>query len=436
MQTLKRLYATLDADYSQIASISAIMVTLLVRIMLADNQVDADEELYFQIGKYWQADFLPYRDIFDHKPPLVYLYYKLFSLNGSSMALVRIGSSLILLSSLLALRKVFKAQLTLVFVSISFALLGTGKLLGSNTEILYLPFLIGILIFGQQNRSTGAALCAAIAINLKYSVLLDVIGITWLLFCLGQNIKTLVSFACKTALFSTLLFSAFYLYFNAQQIDLIQATVFNNFNHASGEKQVMPPNSYIILILFLGLIITANYERIITQKKLLLGISGWFFCSYLQANLTGKAYLHYFPPSLLPLCFIASYNLQLTPTKLPKYAISVINMILIVISVRSGWLVYQENQAALVRNQNACNSSNFHYQGDFLKIYRLCDVQPKKFMFTPFYLNPHFIQVSASGGANWLSSITDPIIYDAEGISRSYPNGSAFLNANPQVINQ
>ncbi len=56
-----------------------------------DAPLDRDEGAYALIAQQWSRGAMPYRDYFDHKPPLVYLAYRaVFALAGEHLAAVRI----------------------------------------------------------------------------------------------------------------------------------------------------------------------------------------------------------------------------------------------------------------------------------------------------------------------------------------------------------
>ncbi|MEM8842553.1 MAG: hypothetical protein AAGD47_12335, partial [Pseudomonadota bacterium] len=81
-------------------------------------------------------------------------------------------------------------------------------------------------------------------------------------------------------------------------------------------------------------------------------------------------------------------------------------------AVRREWLV------------EVCTHEPFHYHGDFLAIYRVCDQPaPLKFMYPRFYAMPHFVEVSESGGRAWACSIPRPVIVDRDGEISSYRSG-------------
>ncbi len=98
------------ADPASIGSIAssvllcvALVLTYSARLLVVNNQTDWDEELYFLIARGWSHGQIPYRDIFDHKAPMVYLLDLIFSGGGVSLPLMRIVWCFVLALSTYAL---------------------------------------------------------------------------------------------------------------------------------------------------------------------------------------------------------------------------------------------------------------------------------------------------------------------------------------------
>lgn len=68
---------------------AGIVLTLLVRIPAFRFPLDQDCGEYSYCAMRWAAGGLPYRDVWDHKPPLIYLAYRgIFAVTGSAPAIV------------------------------------------------------------------------------------------------------------------------------------------------------------------------------------------------------------------------------------------------------------------------------------------------------------------------------------------------------------
>ncbi|MEM7178494.1 MAG: hypothetical protein AAF503_12405, partial [Pseudomonadota bacterium] len=142
----------------------SVLAVLAARLLVAESQVDWDEELYFQIARHWRGDFLPYRDLFDHKQPFLYLYVKVLSGWGHSMSLLRILQAAILIVSILKLVSTLRGQVDPLLVPCLFGIVSLPPVLGVNAEIIYIPMTLNMLAFALNGRFWVAALFAALAV--------------------------------------------------------------------------------------------------------------------------------------------------------------------------------------------------------------------------------------------------------------------------------
>src|SRR5690348_4867189 len=70
-----------------VAVLLAMTVAVLMRLPALRLPLERDEGAYAYIANLWLHGGLPYRDVFDHKPPLLYLLYMPPVLAGVSLPL-------------------------------------------------------------------------------------------------------------------------------------------------------------------------------------------------------------------------------------------------------------------------------------------------------------------------------------------------------------
>jgi 4-amino-4-deoxy-L-arabinose transferase-like glycosyltransferase len=71
---------------------SVLLALALWAVSFREVAHDRDEGVYATVARSWAAGRLPYRDVFDHKPPVIYLLYRaIFGLFGESLAAVRVA---------------------------------------------------------------------------------------------------------------------------------------------------------------------------------------------------------------------------------------------------------------------------------------------------------------------------------------------------------
>jgi 4-amino-4-deoxy-L-arabinose transferase-like glycosyltransferase len=144
--------------------LAAIVVSLLLRALVADIPLERDEGEYAYIAQRWLLGELPYRDAFDQKPPGVFACYGvLFALGGRSPAAIHWGSHLFLVLAALALWRLLRdeagaraaalAALALLAMALDAAVLGGT----ANTEVFALLPLCAGMLSAMRGTREGAA---------------------------------------------------------------------------------------------------------------------------------------------------------------------------------------------------------------------------------------------------------------------------------------
>ncbi|MBN2530540.1 MAG: hypothetical protein JXR76_29405 [Deltaproteobacteria bacterium] len=388
------------------------------RMLMADTFTDWDEELYLIVARGWKNGLLPYQDIFDHKPPFVYLVYYLSSFGGKTMWLVRLIIALGLFYAVFTtsrcLKKLFSMNDSelLVFISLVVAALSFRGGITANTESLYIPALF--IAFGQlhQKRIMTAAIAGAFALSIKYTTMFDLLGIAityWVWHrphrvCAAHCIRFLLLSFC----FAGLQYLIFGLYFFSQNVSLFNHIVRDNLIHSGDRVSLVSPRLfyslrfpvYLTLIPFVAWFLS---KRKVLHGNFVVGAIVWGGLVLVQAMLTGQYYPHYFLPFVLPAI------ISVTNIRLSRAAIAVAAVFLLLVSVWTIWdsLKYQQSfkrkaeevivYCPLLRDG--------HYVLDDISLYRLCGVSRfDKYVFPPFYRIEHYASLSNSGGLASLRS--------------------------------
>jgi 4-amino-4-deoxy-L-arabinose transferase-like glycosyltransferase len=135
-----------------VALASAIVLGVLFRLGTLRLPLDRDEGAYATIGRGWTSGIIPYRDVFDHKPPVIYAFYALADrLAPASVLSVRVLSSALFVLALVLVfavtRRVYGGAAA-AFSAVAFALIGndfTVEAARANTEQVMLPSLVASL---------------------------------------------------------------------------------------------------------------------------------------------------------------------------------------------------------------------------------------------------------------------------------------------------
>lgn len=203
----------------------AIFLACLGRFIVSPFQIDWDEEVYWWAGKVWFDGGLPYVSIFDHKPAPIYFFNGLFGSNG--IEIYRIFFSLATtLAFYLVARQIhsnFRAILATAVFCLFFSLPGGPS--GVNTEVVYLLFELASVFFALIGSFFLAALMLSIAINTKYTVIFDAVGIGLFLCFTGIDFKKIIKYSLNVVALSSAIFVSIFVYFKLNDIDYIDLTV-------------------------------------------------------------------------------------------------------------------------------------------------------------------------------------------------------------------
>ena len=153
--------------FALLLAVSAAAALALWATSFRDVVLDRDEGVYATVAQAWAAGELPYRDVFDHKPPGVYAIYRaVFACFGESMVPVRIAFALLTaltgLAAALALRaarplssrtELAVVALTTVYLQASAATTGGT----ANAEVPMTLFVTVAAVAALRHRGEPAA---------------------------------------------------------------------------------------------------------------------------------------------------------------------------------------------------------------------------------------------------------------------------------------
>ncbi len=391
--------------------LAAFVLVLTLRLVAAPLQIDWDEELYFLIASGYQHGQLVYRDIFDHKPPAVYLLYDIGSGGGQSMAVLRwVFAALMGLSTWLFVRALplpLSTAQRWPWAALLLAALSLFQGVSTNTEILYLPFLLITAAMLFEDRPYAAAVAAACALAIKYTVVLDLAGI--LLCCMalkptpGAWLKRALPWALATALLSLALYLGFGLWLRAQGVDMLDYILFKNLAHSAGAPaKLFNRNSglfeFVLICLpmvLAALVFTSPKEQL---RKPALAILLWLLLSIVQALLTRRYYYHYFIPAFVPVLVWLMWQARGTRLSAAALACAALALALNANFVKKHVALNAALQADY-RPQCELIRQGAYVLDVYLRPYRDCGAtRVDRFAFPAFYMQDHFVALSGSGG--------------------------------------
>ena len=164
-----------------------LLLQLALRIPFLSEPLERDEGAYGYIGQRILAGELPYRDVFDHKTPVVYYIYAfIIKAFGGSILSIRLFSAFY---SLLTTFAVFLLTLLLfeagpaLLAAGLYAVFSTGPFIqgtGANTEVfMVLPMVLAFtaFVYGRKQGSSSwiivAGVLSGLAVMIKQTAVLN-----------------------------------------------------------------------------------------------------------------------------------------------------------------------------------------------------------------------------------------------------------------------
>lgn len=308
-----------------------------------------DEGIYQVIGIALRNGRLLYRDIWDNKPPFLYLIYAFF--NGDQFW-VRLFSLIIGVLTVIAFyvlaTNLFENRRKIIFWStgIFTVLFGLPLIEGNiaNAEnFMLLPIIAGaILVFRNTNRQLLAGFLISLAFLTKIVALFDFAAFfLFLLFInapldfkitfsnLKKEIKKLLPFILG---FTTpILATALFFLFKGAIKDFLSASFFQNVGYVGYGNKFIIPQGFLILKLII-LTSFSFYIFLLRTKigKTALFIFLWFAFSLFDSFFSQRPYTHYVLMMLPSFCLLI--GLIFADKKLTKFTgfLTVITLILVI----------------------------------------------------------------------------------------------------------
>ena len=288
-----------------------------------------DEAIYLTLGEGIRQGLLLYRDLFDHKPPLIYL---LASLSGSLFWF----KFALLLSSVLSIVLFWKLAgwifenkfRPIFFSSIVFTLLTTLPTLEgniANSELFMLALTLGAFVLLSDPKRISVKRTFLAGLLFSISFLYKVPGVFDLLAIIAFwmfSIKSVKSFQ-RIVFYTLILFSGVFtpvlvsvVYFGSQGAlaQYLDAAGFININYISrwgsgdsGGGLVLGSGFFLRTVVFAGALgVLYLFKRFFTLASLFVSI--WFLFTLFSALLSGRPYPHYLiqvvPPFALLVAFL------------------------------------------------------------------------------------------------------------------------------------
>ncbi|MBI2031503.1 MAG: glycosyltransferase family 39 protein [Candidatus Levybacteria bacterium] len=321
-----------------------------------------DEGIYQVLGTGIRAGRLLYKEVFDNKPPLLYLIYAIFNSDQFAVRLASLvfGILALILFFLLA-KKLFNQNgegRKTVFIATSvfgllFALpLLEGNIANAENFMLFPIITAGFLIFSfrekilQSKKSNKILFVSGFLLGLSF--LFKIVGafdfVAFLVFIIlinlphklafkSSDLKNYFSPLVKPILYFVSGFSApifittIYFFINGALGDLLIATFVQNVGYVGYGNKLFIPQGFLILklLLLIGFLVFLFSKRAKFSKTTLF-VLAWFAFSLFNAYFSQRPYTHYV------LVLIPSFSLLIGLVLWDK-KYQIFNLVLLMISL-------------------------------------------------------------------------------------------------------
>ncbi len=349
-----------------------------------------DEGVYQTVGLGINAGRLLYRDIFDNKPPLLYVLYALVSSNEFMIRLLSLAAGLFAVWGFFVLSKKLLTNQKAVFVSTAvFAILFGLPLIEGNIanaeNFMLLPTILSIIVLLTSLKKPASkkikllfisGLIAGISLLFKIVAVFDFAALFIFLSVINlpqkfphilykENLKKqLRDLLPLTAGFLTpITITSIYFIWKGAFTNFINAVFFNNISYVGYANNLIFPQGLLILkLIFLALFLffILLKRRSFTNNFILISL--WFALSIFNAFFSERPYTHYLLVFLPSFCLMAGYFIL--NTKLSKlsgvFILSSFILILLNFKFYTKTLYYYQNFIAFVtKNESVENYRNF-----------------------------------------------------------------------------
>ncbi|HRN96332.1 MAG TPA: glycosyltransferase family 39 protein [Candidatus Levybacteria bacterium] len=284
-----------------------------------------DEGIYAVIGQSLRDGNLLYRDIWDNKPPVLYLIYALVNgdLFWAKMLSLIAGTATVVVFFLLA-KKIFKKMSAVITPTVLFVILFGLPILEGNIanaeNFMLLPIVLSAYLIVSKPRVGWffvGGILLSIALMTKIVAIFDIAAFVTILFLqfrlrsksFFSTGKKLLKSHTTHALFAGIVIfpisiGIFYL-FTDSMADLLSSTFTNNVGYVGYHNHLIFPLGLVVLkLLFLcvSLVCIYIFREKLTKQEII--IFPWMVFTLFSMFFSDRPYTHYVLMGIIPFCLM------------------------------------------------------------------------------------------------------------------------------------
>lgn len=321
-----------------------------------------DEGIYEVIGQALNNGRLLYRDIWDNKPPLLYIYYAIF--NGDQFS-VRFLSMIFGLASIVAFfflsSGLFSLRIAVLVSTFLFTVLFgipilEGNIANAENFMILSTILAFIFIYPHKQKKNYHYILGGLLISISF--LTKIVGIfdffailVFMIFVKFYESRSLLLFFkhfawsfykknfiefYKKELFfilsfiSPIIFVSLFFVFNGAFYDYIQAVFFQNIGYVGYGNFFFFPLGFLgfkLFLVFLTLVVVFYYKERLSYCGLLIYV--WIIFSLFNAFFSQRAYTHYLLVLLAPLSLLVGFIVDQVKMRIENIAVFLVILVII-----------------------------------------------------------------------------------------------------------
>lgn len=309
------------------------LTALAIRLpWLGDPATGYDEQLYHLFGVRMLDGDVPYVDLWDRKPVLLFVIFAIGALIGGQsvlgyQALVVLAAAIGAMQSHAIARRLgdwFAAAIAGFLYLLIFPLFDTPM---GQAEVFYLPLLLGmvqalIAVFDRDTAASAvrpallAMILGGLALQIKYTVLPHCLfaglAALWRFRQMGADWRALIRHGALFALAGlapTLALAGFYAakghfdaFFYANFVSIFERGSIADANLLANLRQIAILSAWFGLLAVIALGLVAAGKR--RPGKPFMLVAGFFAASLMAAAMVGNVYIHYFIPAAVALMLL------------------------------------------------------------------------------------------------------------------------------------
>lgn len=269
-----------------------------------------DEGIYQVVGRAILSGRVLYKDIWDNKPPLLYIIYAIVNGNLFFVKLLSLLSGLfsVFIFFLLS-QKLFKKNIPVYFSTLIYAVLFGSPLIEGNIanaeNFMLFPVILSaylVVSFLENEKDIYlifAGLILSIAFITKIVAVFDFCAFVLFLFtaCWFENKKKLALMSLIKFFLSFISFfvlTSFYFLLNGSFKDFVNAVLLQNVSYVGDQNHFIFPMGILViktLILFIAIVFLISKHKKISKKAFFIFL--WIIFAVYSALFSERPYIHY-----------------------------------------------------------------------------------------------------------------------------------------------